>query len=705
MSKLIAYSSSPDAAGRRRTAYILAAAAALVAYANTPLNDFCDDGIPIVAQNSLVTQPGHWGDLWTTDHWHDSRDAAPNRDLLYRPLALVTYKAVHHWAGEDAFPQLLINVLLHALLSAGVVRLGFHLGLTTPAALAAGLLFAVLPIHTEVIDNVVGRADLLAAAGVLVALLAQRRVLLACTTRRRLGASLVVALAVFAALSAKESGAAAIALVPLFYVYWRIRPVLPPPPDRSRLRSRLIPWMLLFSLAVPAVVYLGLRYHALEGHLIQKPALTKTINLLVDAPPWQRTLGSLQLWGMYWAKSLWPQTLSVNYSINAVRLATSPFDPHVLFGVAILVILGASVYYSWRRGQPLVALLVTAMLVSYAPTANALTLIQVFFAERNWYLPSLWMCLLAGWAVAPLFRRPAWVAVGVLALAACTVRCWARNAEWRDNLTLYAAAYRVHPQGVGALRLYGQTLVNEGRYPEGIALLRRAVEIDLGFTDAHRSLGHAYLLAGEYEGALRHLQIAHMQIPGHPRTEQALERAQEQVVAGQRAELDALRRRAREQPDEQDAVLNLVRRLRELGLLDETARVLDEHDARFAPSADWQLESAVTLLYRNDLDGAIARYERAIALDADRADAMIELAMLLLERRTGDDVARAWTLAESAGQRAPDLPAVWVCKAELAALKGDMAAAGAYYRRAIAALPAGDPQRRIWEQRARALGQ
>ena len=84
---------------------------------------------------------------------------------------------------------------------------------------------------------------------------------------------------------------------------------------------------------------------------------------------------------------------------------------------------------------------------------------------------------------------------------------------------------------------------------------------------------------------------------------------------------------------------------------------------------------------------------------------MIELAMLLLERRTGDDVARAWTLAESAGQRAPDLPAVWVCKAELAALKGDMAAAGAYYRRAIAALPAGDPQRRIWEQRARALGQ
>lgn len=697
--------SSPSAAAiRRRAACFLAAAAALAAYANTPVNDFCDDGIPIVAQNKLVTQAGHWSELWTTDHWHDSKDAAPNRDLLYRPLTLITYKVVYQWAGEHAWPQLLLNILLHALLSAGVVRLGFHLGLTTPAALGAGLLFAVLPIHTEVINNVVGRADLLAASSVLVALLAQRRSLLAGDSRRRFGAALVVALAVFAALAAKESGAALIALVPLFYLFWRPQSAVMHSPVRAHGWADSVPWALLVSLTLPAVVYLGLRYHALEGQLIQKPALTKTINLLVDAPSWQHALGSLQLWGMYWAKSLWPQTLSVNYSINAVRLATSPFDPHILFGAAVLVALSIAAGMSWRRGQPMIALLAAALLVSYAPTANALTLIQVFFAERNWYLPSVWMCLLFGWALAPLLRRPAWIIVAMLALAACSVRCWVRNAEWRDNLTLYAAAYRVHPQGVGALRLYGQTLVNEGRYREGIALLHRAVEIDLGFTDAHRSLGHAYLLAGEYEGALRHLQIAHMQIPGHPRTEQALELAQKQVVAGQQGELDALRRRAHEQPNELDAVAALVRRLRELGLLDEAARVLDEHDARFASSADWQLEFAVTLLYRNDLDGAISRYERAIALDAAQAGATIELAMLLLERRAEGDLARAWTLAESAERLAPQLPSAWVCKAELLALRGDFAAAGAYYQRAIAALPSEDPQRRIWEQRARTLG-
>ena len=145
------------------------------------------------------------------------------------------------------------------------------------------------------------------------------------------------------------------------------------------------------------LVYFLLRYYALGGQLFQRPALTKTVNVLVDAPAWQHALGVVQLWGMYWAKTFWPAELCIEYSINAVRLATSIFDPYVLLGLVVTVGLAVISVRAWRRGRPQTAFIVLALMAAYLPTANAFVLIQVFFAERIWYLPSVWVALLVAW--------------------------------------------------------------------------------------------------------------------------------------------------------------------------------------------------------------------------------------------------------------------------------------------------------------------
>ena len=679
----------------RPPAELVAALVALTCYVNVLPNDFCDDGIPIVEQNPLVQDPDQWLAIWTTDYWHMAWDATPNRDLLYRPLAITSFRVVQSLFGEAPWPQHAFNMLLHALVTIGVVRLTRLIVPNSPAPWLAGLFFAALPIHNEVIANAVGRADLLAALGTIGALLAYHHVGWASpTTVGRVGLQthllwrLTLAISVFSALSAKENGVAVLALLPLWSVIARKRPS----------------WSTVFAVIFPAVLYFVLRYQALDGHLFQKPALTKTVNMLVDAPGWQRALGALQLWGMYWLKTLWPDTLNVNYSINALRPATSLVHAHVLIGLTVLLILVLVTLQAWKRGSRDIVFIVCGVVVAYAPTANLLVLIQVSFAERIWYLPSAFVCVLAGAAFRSDLARPAtWLVIALL-VGGMAMRNLVRNTEWRDNLTLYAAAYRDAPHAVGALRLYGNELVSVGEYVAGIELLQKAIEIDLGFTDAQRSLGQAYLLSENYADAVRHLQIADMQIPGHPPTQAALRAAREALGRSNVEALAALRAQADAEPGDVTPEIMLLSALRAAGLLDQALNRLENGAARFAGNADWQYQRGVTLVTANRLDEAIAAYERSAELNPAVPSRLIEQAMLRLERRMDNDLDRAGLLTAEALLQSPGLPEALVCRAELFALRGDFAAAAQDYQQAIKSLDPSDPRRRFWQQRAQTLG-
>lgn len=683
-------------------AELVAVFVALFCYVNTVFNDFCDDGIPIVEANSRVNDPGQWSAIWTTDYWTDAKTATPTRDLLYRPVTLSSFRLVRLLGGIQAYPHLLFNILLHAINTAMVVRLCRHMGGHEAAALVAGAVFATLPIHTEVINNVVGRADLLATFGVLGAMLSHRRSMVATTEWGIFRWRGVAVLTAFIAMGSKESGVAVIGAIILLDGYW-YRPWRAASRDRSWWNIRSL---LRFAyLLVPLVVYLVLRYHALEGHLHQKPALTKTVNVLVDAPTWQHWLGVVQLWGMYWAKTVWPRVLCVNYSINTIRLATSLLDAQVILGLAVAVGLVVASVLSWRKGKRSIAFLCATTAITYAPTSNALVLIQVFFAERIWYLPSVFVTVLVGLAVIKVRWRPVWCLAGAVVVFAVIGRCWVRNAEWLNNQTLYAATYEAHRKAVGALRLYGQSLVEQGELEKGIELLERAIDVDLGFTDAHRSLGHAYLLKGNYEAARRHLQIANMQIPGHPPTVKAFEFVVGRLAEHYEAALEQLRLATEEDPHDVDREVAYLKKLQELGRLPQARARLQAGEERFAQSVQWQYQYAVTLVYLNQRDEAIARYAKCVELDPTNTIYTVELAMLLLERRQNDDITEAWKLADQAAAVEPDAPSVLVCRAELLALRGDLKAAGRLYRRAIESLPANSDQWRIFRERAAALGQ
>lgn len=678
----------------------LAAFVGAVCFLNVLPNDFTYDDHLIVRTNPFVIEPGHWLDIWTADMWRAVDYAGPNRDLLYRPATITSYRLIYALFGDRALPQLVVNVLLHALICALVVRLAFCFGADAVAALMAGLVFAVLPIHTEVVAGVVGRADLLACGGVLVAVLAYRRAMEAVSMRCVLAWIAVSTVSAFVAVCSKENAIAVFPLVVLLDWHWSRRRHdgdADPTPIGRRL-ARLVP------LGAAAVVYLMLRYYALDGRLHQETPISKTVNMLVDAPAWQHALGVVQLWGMYWSKTIWPAVLSIKYSINAVRPATSITDPHVLIGLVAGVALIAACIIAWRRGRRDVAVLTGSLLLCYAPTSNVFVLMQVFFAERIWYLPSVWVCILAALGMRPLLRyRPVWFALCMLILA-MTARSWARSYEWRNNGTLFAAAYRDQPNGAGPLQLYGDWLAQHGKPEEGIALLRRAIAIDPGFTDARVSLGQALLATGASAEAAFELRVAVMQDPANPVAQSALARARGRAEAGASPDVRRARQRAERSPQDIDAQLGLVEALRAAGLMGEAIELLEAHDMMFDQEARWHAAYAVTLMLAGRRDDAIDRYRHSVDLAPAHEQARIELAMLLLERRTSTDIEEAKRLCATDRQDAPATPNRLACQAEVAVAEGDVMTAIKRYERAIDMLPSESRQRTMFEQRRASLG-
>ena len=137
-----------------------------------------------------------------------------NCDIDSLGRMVVTYGVDGTVSGGAVWWFHLTNVLLHGLATALVVRVVAQ-WLAPGGALVAGALFAVHAVHVEAVANVVGRAEILVAIGLLAAVLAARRYRRAATPlwRRVWLAATLVAAAM--AMASKEHGIVAIALIGL----------------------------------------------------------------------------------------------------------------------------------------------------------------------------------------------------------------------------------------------------------------------------------------------------------------------------------------------------------------------------------------------------------------------------------------------------------------------------------------------------------
>ncbi len=386
---------------------------------------------------------------------------------LWRPATVWTWRA--QWSGDTpATDMLTLNVWLHGLVSLLVLALGRRLGLSATASALGAMLFAVHPVHAESVAWITGRAELLAAAWLLVAWLAHL------ASGRCATAASLLALAL--ACLSKENALIAPGLFLLADLCSKRRP---------------LPWGRLALLAAVSLALFGARSLVLENSLpAQGPFLHTDLA--------GRTVAAMAILGKSLQLLLVPHSLRIHYHPSEFEVL-GPLALGLVAAAAVAVVL------LWSRRRP-VALAVLLIPATLFPVLHFVPIGEPF-AERFLYLPSVPFCLalgalLASWSRAEQRRRGlgASLIVAALLITGGTLATRAASKVFHDDLTLWAHAAKVAPELAMTHYNHGTFLVDAGQHlsldahlPGAESELRTSLEIRPHHHQAawaHQTLGH-----------------------------------------------------------------------------------------------------------------------------------------------------------------------------------------------------------------------
>jgi len=140
---------------------VLCALVAYTTYLNAFRNEFAfDDRLAIVDNADTDSTRTDWWNLLVHDFWGQNIESTSSHKS-WRPVPTATYRLEHAWLGQHiAWAAHTTNVVCHALATAALAAY-LHYGERCRAsvAVAAAMLFAVHPVHTEAGTGVVGRAE------------------------------------------------------------------------------------------------------------------------------------------------------------------------------------------------------------------------------------------------------------------------------------------------------------------------------------------------------------------------------------------------------------------------------------------------------------------------------------------------------------------------------------------------------------------
>jgi protein O-mannosyl-transferase len=417
---------------------------------------------------------------------------------LYRPFTTLSYLFNYAILGNGDRPEGYhwINILLHLASVLLVYAIARKLMSDFWPAVWLAALWAVHPVLTESVTNIIGRADLLAGAALLGGFLLYLKSAEAAGWKRAIwlaGLMTVTAIGVFS----KESAVLIVAAIVWYELVWW--------------RERRLPLILgCVAVAVPIQAMLYQRSLALAA---DGPAeFPFTDNPLVLAGFWQAKLTAIRVMSNYLRLAVWPWKLSSDYSYNQVSLANGSVMDWV--GWLVILAVAIAVLLLCRRNR-LAFFFAGFAFLTFLPTSNLLFPMGTIMAERFLYLPlvGLLACLVMAVFAAGRRWKTTWLAPAILGILLCgfAVRTWARNPDWQDELTLARASAASSPRSFKTHQILAEALYasdpSHGNLQEVLGEAEKSLAILKPVPDArstaeiYRFTGECYLTQGDRQGA------------------------------------------------------------------------------------------------------------------------------------------------------------------------------------------------------------
>lgn len=287
-------------------------------------------------------------------------------------------------------------------------------------------LFAVHPIHTEVVANVKGRDEIFAMLGSFAAVWCSLKYV---DTRKWYW--LIISLLAFTfGIFSKENTITFLAVVPLALYFYLS--------DSKRPADYFIT---LIPLALGSIFFIWARYKVLGS--MMPPDLTGNIlnNPYVNSTRAQQIATVLITWGIYLKLLFFPHPLTHDYYPHHIAITdfSNPLVWVILIGCIALVVYG--IWNLKKKGVPAFGILY--FIITFSIVSNLLFNVGTFMNERFVFMSSIGFTLIVGWwlyrlsiAPAPALQKTAIGVTSVICLL-FGIKTFTRNFTWKDDFTLF----------------------------------------------------------------------------------------------------------------------------------------------------------------------------------------------------------------------------------------------------------------------------
>jgi tetratricopeptide (TPR) repeat protein len=416
---------------RRLLAPLMLCLVSVVAYSNSFSSGFVADNHYIILEDPRVQSVTgeNLGLIMNHGYWW-----LPPEKGLYRPFTTLTYLFNYSVLGNADQPAgyHAVNLLIHLLNIILLYRLCMRLIRKKWPAFFIAAIWAVHPVSTEAVTNIVGRADLLAAFAVLGGFWIYLKSTEASGSRQGAWLAGLFAIATVGVFS-KESAVVILGVIVLYELaFWK---------ERKQIRGLALGCA---ATALPILLMWVQRSRVFAKS--SAPVFPYVENPLIGSGFWVAKLTAIKILAKYLWLFVWPAKLSWNYYYSEIPLSRGTLGDWIAW-IAIAAAIGVIAILFVRNRMAF--FFAAFAIVAIAPVSNLVIPIGTIMAERFLYLSAIGI---AACAVMVLYAISEKVKRGTLApallcviIALFAVRTWARNSDWQTNMTLMKAGVEAAP--------------------------------------------------------------------------------------------------------------------------------------------------------------------------------------------------------------------------------------------------------------------
>jgi len=339
-----------------------------------------------------------------------------------------------------------------------------------------------------------------------------------------------------------------------------------------------------------------------SNHLLS--IVNEQFRVQTTLPRWDYLLTQFRVIVTYLRLLILPVNQNLDYDYPVY---SNFFTLPVLLSLLLLAALFAlAVYFYWRTRQScprplaaecrLIGFGIFWFFMTLSVTSSVIPIADVIY-EHRLYLPFFGVAAAVATSFAWIFKHISMkIGFGIPALLTALVICgfgvatYQRNQVWRNKITLWRDVAAKSPGKVRPFNNLGSALNEDGRFPEAISVLSRAIEIKPDHPEAWYNLGRSYILTERYPKAI-------------PLLEKAI----------------------RLKPDYVEAYINLAAALNRQRRFDETIALLENQLRRWGGRAELRFNLGVAYAYTGNFPAAQKELAAVYRLDPALAPQLSKL--------------------------------------------------------------------------------